>query len=45
MITSRSIRWAGNVADMGKKRNAYRGLVGRSKHRWKDNIIRNYGKN
>jgi hypothetical protein len=47
MIKSRRIRWAGPVARMGKKRNAYRLLVekpegkrslGRPRHRWVDNI-------
>jgi hypothetical protein len=42
-----SMRWAGNVARMGAKRNAYRILVGmpegkrplgRPKRRWVDNI-------
>jgi hypothetical protein len=28
MIKSRRIRWAGNTANLGKKRNAYRILVG-----------------
>jgi hypothetical protein len=28
MIKSRRMRWAGNVARMGEKRNAYRILVG-----------------
>jgi hypothetical protein len=41
------MRWAGHVACMGEKRNAYRILVGnpdekrplgRHKHRWEDNI-------
>jgi hypothetical protein len=41
------MRWAGNVARIGEKRNAYRLLVGkpegrrplgRSRHRWLDNI-------
>jgi hypothetical protein len=41
------MRWAGNVARMGKKRNAYRLLVGkperktplgRRRRRWLDNI-------
>jgi hypothetical protein len=27
-LESRSMRWAGNVAHMGEKRNAYRNLVG-----------------
>jgi hypothetical protein len=30
MIKSRSMRWAGHVARMGEKRNAYRILVGKS---------------
>jgi hypothetical protein len=47
MIKSRRIRWAGHVARMGEKRNAYRILVGkpggkrplgRSIRRWVDNI-------
>jgi hypothetical protein len=47
MIKSRRMRWAGLVARMGEKRNAYRILVGkpegkrplgRSRHRWVDNI-------
>jgi hypothetical protein len=29
MIKSRRIRWAGHVARMGEKRNAYRKLVGK----------------
>jgi hypothetical protein len=29
MINSRRMRWAGNVARMGAKRNAYRILVGK----------------
>jgi hypothetical protein len=29
MIKSRRIRWAGHVAHMGAKRNAYRVLVGK----------------
>jgi hypothetical protein len=41
------MRWAGYVAQMGKKRNAYGILVGkpegkrtlgRSRHRWVDNV-------
>jgi hypothetical protein len=44
---SRRIRWAGNVARMGEKRNAYRIFVGKSegkrplgrpRRRWVDNI-------
>jgi hypothetical protein len=47
MIKSRRKRWAGHVARMGEKRNAYRVLVGRPegkrplgipKRRWVDNI-------
>jgi len=46
-ITTRITRWAGHVARMGKRRGAYRVLVGRPeerrplgrhKHRWEDNI-------
>jgi transcription termination factor 2 len=47
MIKSRRMRWAGHVARMGEKRNAYRILVGnlegkrplgRPGRRWVDNI-------
>jgi hypothetical protein len=47
MIKSRGMRWAGHVARMGVKRNAYRILVGkpedkrplgRPRRRWVDNI-------
>jgi hypothetical protein len=47
MIKSRRMRWAGHVARMGLKRNAYRILVrkpkgkrplGRPRRRWVDNI-------
>jgi hypothetical protein len=47
MIKSRRMRWAGHVARMGKKRNAYRILVGNPEGksprgrwvgRWVDNI-------
>jgi hypothetical protein len=47
MIKSRRVRWAGHVARMGAKRNAYRILVGkpggkkplgRPTRRWVDNI-------
>jgi hypothetical protein len=47
MIKSRRMRWAGHVARVGEKRNAYRILVGkpeerrplgRPRRRWVDNI-------
>jgi hypothetical protein len=47
MINSRRMRWAGHVARMGEKRNAYMILVGntegkrslgRTKRRWVDNV-------
>jgi hypothetical protein len=47
MIKSRRMRWAGHVARIGDKRNAYRIVVGnpegkkplgRPRHRWVDNI-------
>jgi hypothetical protein len=47
---SRQVRWAGHVARMGDKRNAYKILVGkpegkrplgRPRHRWVDNIKMN----
>jgi hypothetical protein len=43
IMTSRRMRGAGQVAQMGEKRNTYRILVGkkplgRPRHRWKDNI-------
>jgi hypothetical protein len=47
MIKSRRMKWAGHVARMGEKRNAYRILVGkpeekgpliRPRRRWVDNI-------
>jgi hypothetical protein len=47
MIKSRRRRWAGHVARVGEKRNAYRILVeklegkrplGRPRHRWEGNI-------
>jgi hypothetical protein len=47
MIKSRRMRWAGHVAHMQAKRNAYRILVlkpkgkrrlGRTRRRWADNI-------
>jgi hypothetical protein len=48
MIKSRRMRWAGHVARMGEKRNAYRLLVGkpegkrplgRPRLRWVDNVM------
>jgi hypothetical protein len=47
VIISRRMRWVGHVACMGDRRGAYRILVGRSEgrrplgrsmHRWQDNI-------
>jgi hypothetical protein len=43
VIKSRRMRWAGHVARMGEKRNAYRILVGkrplgRPRHSWVDGI-------
>jgi hypothetical protein len=47
IIKSRRMRWAGHLAGMGEKRNAYRLLVGmpegkiplgRPRRRWVDNI-------
>jgi hypothetical protein len=47
MIKTKRIRWAGHVARMGEKRNAFRLLVGkpegrrplgRPRHMWVDNI-------
>jgi hypothetical protein len=47
------MRWAGHVARMGKKRNAYRILVGklegkrslgRPRRRWEDNITIDFRK-
>jgi hypothetical protein len=51
MIQSRRMRWAGHVARMGARRNAYRILVGkpegrrplgRPRRRWVDNIKMNF---
>jgi hypothetical protein len=41
MIKSRRMRWAGHVARMGEKRNAYRLLVGKQKERdhWEDQDV------
>jgi hypothetical protein len=36
---SRMMRWAGNVARMGEKRNAYRILVGNPRDHWEDQDI------
>jgi hypothetical protein len=53
IIKSRRMRWAGHVARMGEKRNAYRLLVGkpvgkrplgRPRRRWVDNIRMDLGK-
>jgi hypothetical protein len=52
MIKSRRMRWAGHVARMGEKSNAYGILVGkpeekrqlgRPRRRWVDNIKMNLG--
>jgi hypothetical protein len=52
IITSRRMRWAGHVAQIGEKRNAYRLLVakpeertplGRPRRRWGDNIRMDLG--
>jgi hypothetical protein len=52
IIKSRRIKWAGHVARMGEKRNAYRLLVGKSegkrplgrpRRRWMDNIRMDLG--
>jgi hypothetical protein len=52
MIKSRRMRWAGHVARMGQKRNAYMILVGkpegkstlgRSTRRWVNNIKMDFG--
>jgi hypothetical protein len=48
MIKVRGMRWAGHVVHMGKRRYAYRVLVGkpegkrplgRPRHTWEDNIV------
>jgi hypothetical protein len=53
IIKSRRMRWAGHVARMGKKRDAYRLLVGkpegkrplgRPRRRWVDNIRMDLGR-
>ena len=47
MINSRRVRWAGHAACTGERRGIYRvlvgklegkGLLGRCRHRWEDNI-------
>jgi hypothetical protein len=38
MIKSRRMRWAGHVAQMREKRNAYRILVGKPDH-WEDQDV------
>jgi hypothetical protein len=38
MIKSRRMRWAGHVARIGEKMNAYRILVAKPRHRWGDSI-------
>jgi hypothetical protein len=52
IIKSRRMRWAGHVAQMGEKRNAYRLLVGKPegkrplgspRRRWMDNIRMDLG--
>jgi hypothetical protein len=52
IIKSRRMRWAGHVARIGKKRNAYRLLMGkpegkrplgRPRRRWVDNIRMDLG--
>jgi hypothetical protein len=52
MTKSRRMRWAGHVARIGEKRNAYRILVGKSEgkrplarpiRRWVDNIKMDLG--
>jgi hypothetical protein len=52
MMKTRRMRWAGNVARMGSKMNAYRVLVGkpegkiplgRPRRRWVDNIRIGWG--
>jgi hypothetical protein len=48
IIKSRRMRWAGHVARMGEKRNAYRLLVGKTPlgrpiRRWVDNIWMDLG--
>jgi hypothetical protein len=43
MIKARRVRWAGHVARMGEKRNAYRILVGSQKerdHREDQDVVR-----
>jgi hypothetical protein len=51
VIKSRRMKWAGHAACMGKMRNAYKVLVGKSegkrplrrpRHIWEDNISMNF---
>jgi hypothetical protein len=51
IIKTRRVRWAGNVACMGEKRNMYRCLVGKPegkrplakrRRKWDDNIKMNF---
>jgi hypothetical protein len=53
VIKSRRLRWTGHVALVGKRRSAYRVLVGkpegrrplgRSRHRWEDNMKMDFRK-
>jgi hypothetical protein len=41
MIKSRRMRWAGHVARMGEKRNAYKIVVGKQegKNHWEDQDV------
>jgi hypothetical protein len=41
MIKSRRVRWAGHVAQMGEKRNAYGILLGKTegKNHWEDQHV------
>jgi hypothetical protein len=52
VIKSRRMKWAGHVARIGERKDVYRVLVGkpegkrplgRSKHRWEDNIKNEMG--
>jgi hypothetical protein len=39
MIKSRRMKFAGHVARMGKKRNAYRIFVGKERDHWEDQDV------